>query len=68
MNLCAACPIRLGECPYCGTFWTRNESGKTYGVRRTDNPGGVANGPTNGGPLFLNLLPNVISGQIPRGT
>lgn len=61
--VCAACPVQKGECPYCGTFWTRNEAGKLFGVRRTYHRDGTANGPTNGGPLFLHLLPNVVRGQ-----
>jgi hypothetical protein len=60
VRICASCPVELGLCPFCSTFWTRDEGGKRYGVLRTDHADGHANGPTSGGPQFLNLLPNVV--------
>jgi hypothetical protein len=30
---CAACPVDVGECPRCGTFWFRRGGEKRYGVR-----------------------------------
>jgi hypothetical protein len=57
---CAACPVRRGECPRCGTFWTLADGGGTYvyGVVPVDQ--GFADGPTTGYGLNLGNLPNVI--------
>lgn len=57
---CAACPVRLGECPRCGTFWTTADGGggTVYGVIRVDQ--GFADSPTTGY-SWLNHLPNVIT-------
>lgn len=30
--MCSACPVDVGECPDCGTFWSRS-GGKRYGMR-----------------------------------
>jgi hypothetical protein len=32
---CAACPVDTGTCPWCGTFWVRNEEVRT-GYRAED--------------------------------
>ncbi len=34
MVVCANCPVWLGECPQCRTFWVRGgPAGQRYGIR-----------------------------------
>jgi hypothetical protein len=40
-TFCAACPVRQGQCPDCGTFWLIAGNGKRYGVKAvTTSPTG----------------------------
>jgi hypothetical protein len=32
-NVCSACPVNIGTCPTCGTFWWTRGDGKRYGMR-----------------------------------
>ena len=57
--MCAACPVWLGECPQCGTYWF-SDGCKRYGVSPVlpgsplwQQPGTTARH------TVLNVLPNV---------
>ncbi len=64
MSVCATCPVDLGECPRCGTFWIRTfagPAGKRLGVRRVDSNPVIASGKETTQPGWLDGLWNVVT-------
>lgn len=63
---CANCPVRIGECPHCGTFWidahvaAGGAPGKRYGVHPVDSNPVIASGRDTTKPGFLETLGNVV--------
>jgi hypothetical protein len=65
-QFCSACPVWLGLCPRCGTYWLPQGGGgdfKRYGVRPVESNALVAVGGDTRHPGWLGQWPNVVQTQ-----
>ena len=59
-SYCAACPVDVGECPRCGTFWWRT-GGKRRGIRPISAEALAKDAARfSYGHMSLNALPNAV--------